>query len=157
MPIPDPSDPAAHSQIASVGIEGISAISASDSFHENKKGYMSLEGHTSAVTALAMSIDNTTLVSASSDCSVRIWDTITRQCLRESKPFHKSPLSNVSHLVRLFCLLLYVSLPSCVFPIKFLIHGTMILKNDIMRLKISRLRSLQLSCHLIYTLLLNRF
>ena len=86
---------AAHSQIASVGTDGVGVLSAINS-RENTKGHMCLEGHTSSVTSLAISIDNTTLVSASSDCSIRIWDTITRQCLRESKPFHKSPLSNVS-------------------------------------------------------------
>ena len=116
---------AAHSQIVSLGTDGVGAISASMSSLEKKKGYMSLEGHTRAVTALAVSIDNTTLVSASLDCSIRVWDTITRQCLRESKPFNKSPLSNVSVFVSsdffplICCSLVFVDL----------FYGTMILKK----------------------------
>ena len=86
----------AHSQIATLGVDGETILSASAMSNGNRKSYMTLEGHTSAVTALAMSVDNTTLVSTSSDCSIRVWDIITKQCLRESKPFVKSPLSNVS-------------------------------------------------------------
>ena len=53
-----------------------------------------LEGHTRAVTALACSLDNVTLVSASEDGSLRVWDVVTRQCLREVQPLNKTALTN---------------------------------------------------------------
>jgi len=53
-----------------------------------------LEGHTRAVTALACSLDNVTLVSASEDGSLRVWDMVTRQCLREVQPLNKTALTN---------------------------------------------------------------
>ena len=58
--------------------------------------YMTIAGHSSAVTSLVVSVDNLTLVSVSSDCTMKIWDVVTRQCIRESKPFVKLSLSNVS-------------------------------------------------------------
>ena len=61
-------------------------------------GQMSLDGHSSSITALSSSQDNKTLVSVSSDGSMRVWDVTTRQCLRESFPFKKNSLSNVSGL-----------------------------------------------------------
>ena len=56
-------------------------------------------GHSKAVTGLAMSQDNSTLVSSSCDGSLRVWNVWTRQCLRESKPLHKAAISNM--LVRI--------------------------------------------------------
>jgi len=57
--------------------------------------YPSLEGHSRAVTALACSVDNCTLISGSEDGSVRVWDVWTRQCLRESKPLHKAAVTSL--------------------------------------------------------------
>ena len=59
------------------------------------KGYPVLEGHSRAVTALACSVDNCTLVSASEDGSVRVWDVWTRQCLRESKPLQRAAVTGL--------------------------------------------------------------
>jgi pre-rRNA-processing protein IPI3 len=41
-----------------------------------------LIGHSRAVTALAFSMDGMSLVSGSEDCTVRLWDTASRQVLR---------------------------------------------------------------------------
>eukprot|EP00597_Dinobryon_sp_UTEXLB2267_P001473 CAMPEP_0170069512 /NCGR_PEP_ID=MMETSP0019_2-20121128/8160_1 /TAXON_ID=98059 /ORGANISM="Dinobryon sp., Strain UTEXLB2267" /LENGTH=346 /DNA_ID=CAMNT_0010277577 /DNA_START=494 /DNA_END=1531 /DNA_ORIENTATION=- len=54
---------------------------------------LALEGHTKAVTALSVSSDNTHLVSASLDGSLRVWHLWTRQCVRDCRPLHRSPLS----------------------------------------------------------------
>jgi WD40 repeat protein len=54
----------------------------------------SLQGHSRSVTALRCSADNTTLISASEDGSLRWWDFWTRQCLRETKPLNKTGLTN---------------------------------------------------------------
>ena len=53
-----------------------------------------LEGHTRGVTALACSLDNASVVSASEDGSVRVWDMWTRQCLREVQPLNKTAITN---------------------------------------------------------------
>ena len=52
-------------------------------------------GHSKAITGLAVSQDNSTLVSSSSDGSLRVWNVWTRQCLRESKPLNKAAISNM--------------------------------------------------------------
>lgn len=41
-----------------------------------------LEGHTRTVTAVAFSKNRTTLASGSDDCTVRLWDPTTGQCLQ---------------------------------------------------------------------------
>ncbi|GJP66619.1 hypothetical protein CLOP_g23534 [Closterium sp. NIES-67] len=41
-----------------------------------------LVGHSHSITALEFSADAVSLVSASEDCTVRVWDTVTRQLLR---------------------------------------------------------------------------
>jgi pre-rRNA-processing protein IPI3 len=53
-----------------------------------------LEGHTKTVTSVCFARDNCTLVSASTDGSVRIWNAWTRQCLREFYPLSKHAISN---------------------------------------------------------------
>ena len=54
-----------------------------------------LDGHTRRVTTLAFSMDNCTLVSGSDDGSVRVWDTWSRQCIREFKPLNKSGVTGL--------------------------------------------------------------
>lgn len=54
-----------------------------------------LEGHSRRVSSMSFSIDNCTLVSGSEDGSVRVWDTWTRQCVREFKPMGKCAVTAV--------------------------------------------------------------
>jgi pre-rRNA-processing protein IPI3 len=58
-------------------------------------GEARLEGHSRKVTSLVFSLDNCTLVSGSEDGSVRVWDTWTRQCVREFKPMNKCAITSV--------------------------------------------------------------
>ena len=53
-------------------------------------------GHSRAVSALSVSLDNTLLVSASLDGSLRTWDVISRQCLKDLKIMNKLPLTSCS-------------------------------------------------------------
>lgn len=64
--------------------------------------YSILIGHDKAVTSLALAKDNFTLVSVSMDGTTKIWNTISRQCLKELNPFNKSPLSNVMVCLHFF-------------------------------------------------------
>ena len=99
---------AAHAQVLSTslapksqmgllaGLDTTFSASASASAGDGSSGsYPSLEGHSRAVTALACSVDNCTLISGSEDGSVRVWDLWTRQCLRESKPLHKAAVTSL--------------------------------------------------------------
>jgi WD40 repeat protein len=54
-----------------------------------------LSGHTKVVSSLAHSRDNLTLVSASLDGDLRVWNTVSRQCVNILSPFNRNPLSNV--------------------------------------------------------------
>jgi len=69
--------------------------------------YSILLGHDKAVTSLALAKDNFALVSVSMDGTTKIWNTISRQCLKELNPFNKSPLSNV--MVRIIFLHMLLS------------------------------------------------
>lgn len=51
--------------------------------------------HTKPITSVAFSIDGARAVSSSTDGSVRVWDTLTRQCVRDWKPFDGAPVTNV--------------------------------------------------------------
>jgi len=53
-----------------------------------------LIGHSRAVTALAFSMDGMSLVSGSEDCTVRLWDTASRQVLR-TFTHSKGPISSL--------------------------------------------------------------
>eukprot|EP00850_Spirogloea_muscicola_P013947 SM000097S24800 [mRNA] locus=s97:332384:335507:+ [translate_table: standard] len=53
-----------------------------------------LIGHKRAVTALAFSVDGVSLVSASEDCTVRLWDTTSRQLLRTFQ-HQKGPVTSL--------------------------------------------------------------
>lgn len=53
-----------------------------------------LEGHSKAVTSVNFSRDNSSLVSASADGTVRVWNVWTRQCLREYAPLNKHGITN---------------------------------------------------------------
>lgn len=57
-------------------------------------GVTLLEGHTKAVTSVACSMDNSTLISTSDDGSMRTWNLWTRQCLHHSMPMNKNGISN---------------------------------------------------------------
>ncbi|XP_064625607.1 WD repeat-containing protein 18-like [Lineus longissimus] len=49
-------------------------------------------GHTKQVTCLSLSLDGIVLVSGSNDCTVKIWDAPSRQCLRTL--LHKGAITN---------------------------------------------------------------
>jgi WD40 repeat protein len=53
-----------------------------------------LEGHSKAVTSVNFSRDNSSLISASADGTVRVWNVWTRQCLREYAPLNKHGITN---------------------------------------------------------------
>lgn len=75
--------------------------STSKNTHTLQEGnYSILIGHDKAVTSLVLARDNYTLVSVSMDGTVKIWNTISRQCLKEINPYNKAPLSNVMLLLR---------------------------------------------------------
>lgn len=90
------------------GVTGGSAISSGSS-----SSYQTLEGHARAVTAIACSIDSTTLITGSEDGSVRVWDSWTRQCLREMKPMAKAAISGLVLLQRPEMLALTGQKPIC--------------------------------------------
>ena len=70
--------------------------------HSLQEGnYSILIGHDKAVTSLSLAQDNYTLVTASLDGTVKIWNTISRQCIKDIDPFSKSPLSNI--MVCMYC------------------------------------------------------
>ena len=54
-----------------------------------------LSGHSKAVTGLVLTMDDRSLVSGSEDGSLRVWDTLSRQCLRQITPLKKHPLTNL--------------------------------------------------------------
>ncbi len=58
------------------------------------RGTSVLEGHTKTVSSLSFSMDNSTLISASEDGTLRMWDVWTRQCIRECKPLSKFSITN---------------------------------------------------------------
>ncbi|KAJ7543431.1 hypothetical protein O6H91_09G038100 [Diphasiastrum complanatum] len=51
-------------------------------------------GHSRSVTSLAFSMDGVSLVSGSEDCTVRLWDTVSRQVIR-TFTLSKGPISNL--------------------------------------------------------------
>jgi pre-rRNA-processing protein IPI3 len=96
--------------IAAIGISAAHAkIIVQDNIHSN--GYknsndsqstntITMSGHTRAVTALAASIDNNTIVSVSMDGSMRVWDILSRQCLKDIKPLNKMALTNIKIILK---------------------------------------------------------
>lgn len=94
-------DTGASSSLLSSSLPSNSSSSSSRNTHTLQEGnYSILIGHDKAVTSLTLARDNFTLVSVSMDGTTKIWNTISRQCLKELNPFNKSPLSNV--MVRAF-------------------------------------------------------
>ena len=63
--------------------------------HEQPTAISSMLGHSRAVSGLEMSLDNRTLVSISEDGSLRLWDILSRQCVKELFPLGKNPLTNL--------------------------------------------------------------
>lgn len=67
---------------------GLLAISIKTILHESDKlitdamDNKSFLGHKQKVNCLAISLDDFTLASGSSDCDIRIWDTQSRQCIK---------------------------------------------------------------------------
>ena len=96
--------------LAAVGISAAHAkIIVQDNMHVNSYDKISdpqsnnitaMSGHTRAVTSLAASIDNNTIVSVSMDGSMRVWDILSRQCLKELKPLNKMALTNVKIILK---------------------------------------------------------
>jgi WD40 repeat protein len=68
-----------------------------------------LIGHDKSISSLAISSDNYTLVSASHDGSIKIWNTVSRQCIHEIIPFNKNPLSNIKVISYIIILLYYIN------------------------------------------------
>lgn len=75
--------------------------SSSSSSGSHKAELMTLAGHTKAITGLQASRDNATLVSASEDGSIRLWDIWTGQCIKESRPLNKAPITNMKVCIHL--------------------------------------------------------
>lgn len=61
-----------------------------------------LQGHSRAVTVICTSLDNATLISASEDGTLRIWDMWTGQCLRVLSPLNNSPITNAMVTMRTY-------------------------------------------------------
>lgn len=80
---------AAHAEIACFG------ISTYQSSASRNEGFMTIDAHNGPITSLAVSTDCVTLISTATDGTFKLWDTLTRQCLRESKPIGKAVLTNV--------------------------------------------------------------
>lgn len=81
----------------------VAASLAHTRVHGKSEGFLSsvgqpnmhaLTGHEGAVTSLAVSSDNITCVSGSSDATVRVWDLETRQCVNVAKP-HSNAISDI--------------------------------------------------------------
>lgn len=66
-----------------------------------------LVAHTRCVCGISMSLDNRTLVTGSEDGSVKIWDTLSRQCIKELTPMHKNPITNIKVTNSMLCNNLY--------------------------------------------------
>lgn len=69
-----------------------------------------LEGHSKTITSLCFSSDNITLISSSLDGSLRLWNTLTRQCIGEYNTINKHGITNtlVCMLYSIFYLILYL-------------------------------------------------
>ena len=59
----------------------------------------SMIGHTSNITCLQCSIENN-LISSSLDGSIRIWNIISGQCLKEMKPFQKKAITDFTLIIK---------------------------------------------------------
>jgi WD40 repeat protein len=59
----------------------------------------SMIGHTSNITCLQCSIENN-LISSSLDGSIRIWNIISGQCLKEMKPFQKKAITDFTLIMK---------------------------------------------------------
>jgi WD40 repeat protein len=70
------------------------APSSSSNNKQLPEGVSLLVGHTKAITALDTSSVSNIFVSSSADGSIRWWDSENMQCIRESKPFQKTALTN---------------------------------------------------------------
>jgi len=86
---------AAHAEVAYFGGGQNSHPSKTSLESTSDRSYMVIEAHTGSVTSLAMSSAGSILASISSDGTLKLWDTLTRQCLRETKPLGKAMLTNV--------------------------------------------------------------
>jgi WD40 repeat protein len=87
---------AAHAHVSHhhLGSGRSAAASSSGTGGALPAGTCVLEGHSKAVSSVRFSSDNSSLVSASADGTVRVWNVWTRQCLREYSPLAKHAISN---------------------------------------------------------------
>ncbi|WAR24780.1 WDR18-like protein [Mya arenaria] len=60
---------------------------------QEEEGVSCYRGHSKQVTCLSLTMDGTKLVSGSNDCTVKVWDVFSGQCI--SNLPHKGPISNV--------------------------------------------------------------
>ena len=110
---------AQHAQRAHIGSfqSSHSSGSSSDSSSRNLTSLASTtySGHSRAVSALSVSLDNTLLVSASLDGSLRVWDVLSRQCLKDLAVMNKLPLTS--------CDVKYRSVPHSLFTHSLFTHS----------------------------------
>ncbi|KAL5016239.1 hypothetical protein ScPMuIL_005828 [Solemya velum] len=59
----------------------------------DSRGTAKFSGHSKQVTCLRVSLDGTKLVSGSHDCTARVWDVTSGQCVKTLS--HKGPVTNV--------------------------------------------------------------
>ncbi len=73
-------------EAVALGADGTLAVGAKEAIHifdlRTANRLLTLEGHRSSVTALALNADGTRLISGSYDKSLRVWDLRTGDCLR---------------------------------------------------------------------------
>jgi pre-rRNA-processing protein IPI3 len=75
-------------------VEGVAAVNGA-TMNGLPKGISRVEGHTKAVTCLAFSIDNCTLLSGSEDGTLRSWNIWTKQCMKKCSPLSKFGISSL--------------------------------------------------------------
>jgi pre-rRNA-processing protein IPI3 len=90
---------AAHAEVSTIGTLKHAPMGLKTEPTQSKSSgtpVPSLEGHKRAVTGLVFSTDGVTLASASEDGSILIWDTLTRQCIRDLSPFKDICITNIA-------------------------------------------------------------
>ncbi|CAF0779170.1 unnamed protein product [Brachionus calyciflorus] len=77
-----------------------SIVNETNKMIDEDSNEMSFIGHKQKINCLSISLDDFTLASGSEDSSIRIWDTISRQCIKIVK--HNGPVTNLEFKPRTF-------------------------------------------------------